>query len=113
MTRGQKIELSNLKQVFIIIPLNFFTYQGIFFQIFANPPPLHIGTQPNIKTFKKFIKIVLELESAIKRTSSRGVTDRLYSPYNKGGNTTPGGRRANSVPIKSYSPGARNTNTTT
>lgn len=53
------------------------------------------------------------METATKRGggSTRGLSDRLYSPYNKGNtptNSLSNNRRANSVPAKSYSPSNRN-----
>lgn len=49
----------------------------------------------------------IELETAIKRGTNRGISDRLYSPYNKGNTTTSSAKRSNSVPVKSYSPASR------
>lgn len=53
----------------------------------------------------------IELETVTKRVSGKGVSDRLYSPYNKGSSSSgAAGRRANSVPVKSYSPANRYNN---
>lgn len=61
----------------------------------------------NDKKQKNRIKqLEIELETAVKRGSNRGISDRLYSPYNKGTSTTTA-KRSNSVPVKSYSPASR------
>lgn len=64
----------------------------------------------NEKKQKNRIKqLEIELETAVKRGTNRGISDRIYSPYNKGSGTTTNSKRSNSVPVKSYSPASRYT----
>ncbi|KAL4485080.1 hypothetical protein ABPG72_014600 [Tetrahymena utriculariae] len=73
--------------------------------------------QNDRKQKQRIKQLEIELESAIKRVSTKGTTDRLYSPYTR---NTPGSsasntsnRRATSVPTKGYSPANRTTPATT
>lgn len=63
------------------------------------------------KSKNRIKQLETELETATKRNgSSKRLSDRLYSPYNKGNtptNSLSNNRRAISVPTKNYSPANR------